>query len=364
MPAFEKTYAERTEAIEGGLEAAETKQAEADAKLAELEQQLADARHEAARIREEAREQGAQIIAEMREQAQAESAPDRRARQGPDRGRASAGGHARCGPRSARWRPASPVASSASAWTTRRVERGSSTGSSPSSRRARAGSTDDAVERPPTPSRPCLPSWRPVVSGSSDAATVGGGPVRGRRDPAQRARPAPRRDRRLDAGRGQGRPGRARSSAARSTRRPLELVEAAVGRRWTAGRDLADALEQIGVVAVVKAADAERPDALADELFAVGQVVKEHPGAARRALRPRPQPRGQAGAGPQTCSRARPSGHRAAGRAGPVRLAPHRGRRARRVPADRRRACRARASPPSAWPRRSPTPSATACGRR
>jgi F-type H+-transporting ATPase subunit b len=74
VPAFETTYAERTKAIEGGLAAAETKQAEADEKLAELEKQLGDARHEAARIREEAREQGAQIIAEMREQAQAESA--------------------------------------------------------------------------------------------------------------------------------------------------------------------------------------------------------------------------------------------------------------------------------------------------
>src|SRR6476661_7070864 len=73
VPMFEKTFAERTAAIEGGLSAAETKQAEADAKLAELEKQLADARHEAARIREEAREQGAAIIAEMREQAQAEA---------------------------------------------------------------------------------------------------------------------------------------------------------------------------------------------------------------------------------------------------------------------------------------------------
>lgn len=73
VPNFEKTFEERTTAIEGGLQAAESKQAEADAKLAELEKQLADARHEAARIREEAREQGAQIIAELREQAQAEA---------------------------------------------------------------------------------------------------------------------------------------------------------------------------------------------------------------------------------------------------------------------------------------------------
>ena len=74
VPNFEKAFAERTAAIEGGLQAAETKQAEADAKMAELEKQLGDARHEAARIREDAREQGAAIIAEMREQAQAEAA--------------------------------------------------------------------------------------------------------------------------------------------------------------------------------------------------------------------------------------------------------------------------------------------------
>jgi F-type H+-transporting ATPase subunit b len=72
VPSFEKTFAERTAAIEGGLAAAETKQAEADAKLAELEKQLGDARHEAARIREEAREQGAAIVAELRAQGQAE----------------------------------------------------------------------------------------------------------------------------------------------------------------------------------------------------------------------------------------------------------------------------------------------------
>jgi F-type H+-transporting ATPase subunit b len=73
IPNFEKTFSERTNAIEGGLKAAETKQAEADAKLAELDRQLSEARHEAARIREDAREQGAAIIAEMREQAQSES---------------------------------------------------------------------------------------------------------------------------------------------------------------------------------------------------------------------------------------------------------------------------------------------------
>ncbi|WP_300682435.1 F0F1 ATP synthase subunit B [Nocardioides sp.] len=73
VPNFEKAYAERTQAIEGGIAAAESKQAEADAKLAELEAQLADARQEAARIREDARAQGAEIVAEMRAQAQSEA---------------------------------------------------------------------------------------------------------------------------------------------------------------------------------------------------------------------------------------------------------------------------------------------------
>jgi len=73
VPNFEQTFRDRTQAIEGGLRAAETKQAEADARLAELEQRLGEAKHEAARIREEAREQGSQIVAEMRSQAQAEA---------------------------------------------------------------------------------------------------------------------------------------------------------------------------------------------------------------------------------------------------------------------------------------------------
>ncbi|MEU6136841.1 F0F1 ATP synthase subunit B [Nocardioides sp. NPDC047086] len=73
VPNFEKAYADRTAAIEGGIENAQAKQAEADAKLAQLEEQLASARHEAARIREQAREEGAAIKAELRAEAQAEA---------------------------------------------------------------------------------------------------------------------------------------------------------------------------------------------------------------------------------------------------------------------------------------------------
>ncbi|MBA2769358.1 MAG: F0F1 ATP synthase subunit B [Sporichthyaceae bacterium] len=73
FPVFEKTFAERRDAIEGGMERAKEAEEEAKQTLAQYREQLAEARHEAARLREDAREQGAQIIAEMREQAQAES---------------------------------------------------------------------------------------------------------------------------------------------------------------------------------------------------------------------------------------------------------------------------------------------------
>jgi F-type H+-transporting ATPase subunit b len=73
MPRIQKTLAERTDMIEGGLQRAEQAQAEAKDTLERYRAQLAQARHEAARMREEAREHGAQIIAEMREQAQAEA---------------------------------------------------------------------------------------------------------------------------------------------------------------------------------------------------------------------------------------------------------------------------------------------------
>jgi F-type H+-transporting ATPase subunit b len=73
LPRAQQMLSERTELIEGGLARSEEAQAEAKQLLDQYQQQLAEARHEAARMREEAREQGAQIIAEMREQAQAEA---------------------------------------------------------------------------------------------------------------------------------------------------------------------------------------------------------------------------------------------------------------------------------------------------
>ncbi len=58
----------------------------------------------------------------------------------------------------------------------------------------------------------------------------------------------------------------------------LDLVAKAASLRWAATRDLGDALEQLGVIAVVKAADkAGQADALEDELFAFGRLVSENP---------------------------------------------------------------------------------------
>ena len=72
MPRISATLAERTEHIEGGLKKAEDAQAEANRVLEQYRAQLADARHEAARLREQAKEEAAQIVAQGRSDAVAE----------------------------------------------------------------------------------------------------------------------------------------------------------------------------------------------------------------------------------------------------------------------------------------------------
>ncbi|ATL66012.1 F0F1 ATP synthase subunit B [Nocardia terpenica] len=73
VPRLQKVLDERSERIEGGIEKAEAAQAEAQQTLQQYQQQLAEARLEAARIREEARTQGQQILAQLRTEAQAEA---------------------------------------------------------------------------------------------------------------------------------------------------------------------------------------------------------------------------------------------------------------------------------------------------
>lgn len=55
----------------------------------------------------------------------------------------------------------------------------------------------------------------------------------------------------------------------------LDLVADAATRRWTTTRDLADVLEYLGVVAVVKSAAGDSTR-LADELFSLTQLVNEN----------------------------------------------------------------------------------------
>ena len=73
LPPINKAMTERQEKIKAQFDEAAKLKAEAEATEQEHQAQLADARAEASRIREEAREQGAQIIVQHREQAQVEA---------------------------------------------------------------------------------------------------------------------------------------------------------------------------------------------------------------------------------------------------------------------------------------------------
>ena len=66
LPRLNAMLAERTDHIEGGLKRAAAAQDEANEVLAQYRAQLADARHEAARLREQAKEEAAQIVAQGR----------------------------------------------------------------------------------------------------------------------------------------------------------------------------------------------------------------------------------------------------------------------------------------------------------
>jgi F-type H+-transporting ATPase subunit b len=70
LPNINKVLEERREAIEGGIEKADAAKTEAESVLEQYKAQLAEARHEAARLRQEATEQGNVIIQEMRAEGQ------------------------------------------------------------------------------------------------------------------------------------------------------------------------------------------------------------------------------------------------------------------------------------------------------
>lgn len=70
LPNINKVLDERREQIEGGIEKAEAAQTEAQSVLEQYKAQLAEARHEAARLRQEALEQGTALKEELRAEGQ------------------------------------------------------------------------------------------------------------------------------------------------------------------------------------------------------------------------------------------------------------------------------------------------------
>ncbi|MET3986518.1 F0F1 ATP synthase subunit B [Streptomyces sp. PvR034] len=70
LPNINKVLEERREAIEGGIEKAESAQTEAQSVLEQYRAQLAEARHEAARLRQDALEQGTALKEELRAEGQ------------------------------------------------------------------------------------------------------------------------------------------------------------------------------------------------------------------------------------------------------------------------------------------------------
>ncbi len=70
FPKMEQTYRARVDAIEGGLQRAQQAQQEAQQLLQRYTEQLTQARSEATAIRDEAREEGQQILQDLRAQAQ------------------------------------------------------------------------------------------------------------------------------------------------------------------------------------------------------------------------------------------------------------------------------------------------------
>lgn len=62
----------------------------------------------------------------------------------------------------------------------------------------------------------------------------------------------------------------------RSTEQAVDLTASAAGKRWTVSRDLPDSLERLSEIAIVRSTG-DDSGRLGDELFEVGQLVKDNP---------------------------------------------------------------------------------------
>lgn len=116
-----------------------------------------------------------------------------------------------------------------------------------------------------------------AVDGGADGAELGAGlfaasAVLADQPALRRALTDPSTDASARSGLAEGVFGKHLSAAATS------VVSGAVGQRWASSGDLAPALERLGVVAVVRAADRDGAgDRVEAELFAFGRTVTEHP---------------------------------------------------------------------------------------
>ena len=172
VPRLEKIYAERTAAIEGGIHKAEEAQAAAQAALDQYNAQLHEARAEASRIREDAKAQGAQIVAELRDKAQQEAARITESAHKQIEAERQQASRSSCAARSAGCPPTWRAASSGSRSRTRPVSAASSSASWPSWSPARSGPSAPARAARPSRSATRPPPVPPAARRTSDARIV------------------------------------------------------------------------------------------------------------------------------------------------------------------------------------------------
>ncbi len=255
MPRISSTLAERTDHIEGGLKRAEDAQAEANRVLEQYRAQLADARHEAARLREQAKEEAAQIVAQGRADGVAER----------ERIIASANSQIEADRQQALTGTAGPYG--------RPVPRRACPGGRPGDGRPMRGA-----------SRASLIAAKERLS----AALAGGTAAQANEVGDQLLAVVGLLDREPGLRRSLSDPSRERSArtgladallAGKISATTLGLVTELVGARWSEPGDLTDAGEQLAVLAIAEAADSEGElDELEDELFRFGRIVQGNPG--------------------------------------------------------------------------------------
>ena len=273
----------------------------------EFKAQIADARHEAARIREEAREQGA---ADHRRDARAgpgRGGADRRARARPDRRRAAAGGHvaARRG-RHAGHRARRPDRRREPRGRRAQQPRGRPLPGRPRDARDRQGRRGE-----PTDVARCLGrgAGRPERAARSTRTLrrrrdPRRGAVRGGRRAARRARAAPGAHRR--AVEGEAKAGLAPNVFGSARRRPTRSAVVDATPSSGAGRSRATWPTCSSTSASSRSSGRPGQDAsrVSDELFAVAPAGRRQPRPARRAVRPGPRRRPTGGL-LRACSAAR-----------------------------------------------------------